>query len=244
MISLGERRLGPLNVRASTCDAVIADVVGAVREHRAMRLAFANTHLLYCALRDAAFARELNGFCVVNDGVGVDLLSRIATGERFPENLNGTDLTPRILDALPAGTRVFMIGAAPAVVAKAAAKIRRRWPQIEICGVRDGYASQADAIEAITQAAPDIVLVAMGNPLQERLIAECSRRLSSVFIGVGALFDFLAGAVPRAPMSWRRLRLEWLYRLSREPGRLWRRYTVEVFVLTAFVCRERLTRGT
>ncbi|MBC7768292.1 MAG: WecB/TagA/CpsF family glycosyltransferase [Phycisphaerales bacterium] len=207
-----------------------------------MRVAFANTHLLYCAARDPALARDLRGFCVVNDGVGVDILSRLATGERFPDNLNGTDLTPKILGALPVGTRVFMLGAAPDVVEKAALAIAERWPQLRICGIRDGYAGKDDAIEHIVTSHPDIVLVAMGNPMQERLIADCSQRTGGVFIGVGALFDFIAGAVPRAPESWRRLRLEWLFRLKCEPRRLWRRYTIEVLVLAALVCRERLLR--
>jgi len=240
--AIAERRLGPLTVRASTGEAMVGDVVAAVREHKAMRIAFANTHLIYCAARDPELARELEAFFVVNDGVGVDLLSRIATGEPFPENLNGTDLTPRILDALPGGSRIFLLGATTEVAVAAAGKIQQRWPSLVICGVRDGYASTVDAIEQITRVAPDLVLVAMGNPLQERLIADCSRQLDSVFIGVGALFDFIAGAAPRAPIAWRRLRVEWLFRLMREPSRLWRRYTIEVLVLTALICRERLAR--
>jgi exopolysaccharide biosynthesis WecB/TagA/CpsF family protein len=54
---------------------------------------------------------------------------------------------------------------------------------------------------------------------------------NAVFLGVGALFDFIAGAVPRAPVAWRQLRLEWAFRLLQEPNRLWRRYTVEVLVV-------------
>lgn len=242
MIAAAERRLGPLTVRASTCEAMVKDIVAAVREHRAMRVAFANTHLLYCAARDPGLARELKAFCIVNDGVGVDLLSRIATGERFPENLNGTDLTPRVLDALPDGSRIFLLGATPDVAVAAARRIAERWPGLLVCGVRDGYAGLAEAIEEVARASPDLVLVAMGNPLQERLIADCSRRRESVFIGVGALFDFIAGAAPRAPAAWRRLRLEWLFRLLREPKRLWRRYTIEVLVLAALICRERFMR--
>jgi len=237
-----ERRLGPLTVRASTCEDFVGEVVSAVRERRAMRVAFANTHLLYCAARDPQLAEDLRAFCVVNDGVGVDLLSRIATGERFPENLNGTDLTPRILGALPEGARLYLFGAADHVAQAAAEHIKRRFPHVVLCGVRNGFADTSEAIEDITRAAPHLVLVAMGNPLQERLITECSQRLGSVFIGVGALFDFMAGAAPRAPAAWRRLRLEWLFRLIREPQRLWRRYTVEILVLTALVCQERMLR--
>ena len=242
MTALAARRLGPLVVRSGPGETVVGEVVAAVREHRALRLAFANTHLLYCAARDAAFAHELDNFFIVNDGLGVDILSQIATGQRFQENLNGTDLTPRIIEALPAGTRLFLLGGRPEVAQRTAAVIARRWPHVDVCGVRDGYGRPEQAVADIEHAKPDLVLVAMGNPLQERLISECSRRIGAVFIGVGALFDFLAGAVPRAPESWRRMRLEWLYRLSREPRRLWRRYTIETVVLAAMIFQERLTR--
>jgi len=89
-------------------------------------------------------------------------------------------------------------------------------------------------MEGLKAERPDLLLVAMGNPLQERFIADrLASQHASVAAGVGALFDFLAGEVSRAPKAVRKARLEWAYRLWLEPARLWRRYVVgnPVFLL-------------
>jgi alpha-1,3-mannosyltransferase len=103
-------------------------------------------------------------------------------------------------------------------------------PHHAIVGCRDGYADAADTTEiteAIRRAGADVLFVGMGNPKQEvwllEHLAETGCRLG---FGVGALFDFMSGAVPRAPAWMRAARIEWAYRLMQEPGRLWRRYLV------------------
>jgi beta-1,4-glucosyltransferase len=92
---------------------------------------------------------------------------------------------------------------------------------------------------------PDIVLVALGNPLQEEWIAANATAIGApLILGVGAFFDFISGSIPRAPALMRRLRLEWLYRWGHEPGRLRRRYTVEMTRFSAEVLRQaRLRQG-
>jgi exopolysaccharide biosynthesis WecB/TagA/CpsF family protein len=89
-------------------------------------------------------------------------------------------------------------------------------------------ASERKALVArINETEPDVLLVALGNPMQEAWIADRLPALRvKVAIGVGALFDYLAGAVPRAPVWIRRLGAEWVYRLLMEPWRLWRRYVI------------------
>lgn len=208
-----------------------------------MCVAFANTHLLYCASRDKGFARQLSTFEIFNDGLGTDLLLRAAEGRGFEDNLNGTDLVPQILSACPAGIRLFLLGAQPHVVERAADTIGQLWPHLTVCGLRDGYGDLAEARDQICTVQPDLVLVAMGNPLQERFIAEAARHHPAVYIGVGALFDFLAGEFQRAPPLLRKLRLEWLFRLALEPTRMWRRYGVEPLILLFSVCRDRLRVG-
>ena len=96
--------------------------------------------------------------------------------------------------------------------------------------VQDGFFAKADepAILAhLEKVRPDILLVAMGVPRQERWIAEhLSEKHCTVALGVGALLDFMSGTIPRAPLRLRRLGLEWLFRLLVEPMRLWRRYLI------------------
>ena len=89
---------------------------------------------------------------------------------------------------------------------------------------------------------PDILLVAMGVPRQEFWIDGLNEEHATIAIGVGALFDFISGAVPRAPAWMRRLRLEWLFRLIMEPKRLWHRYVVGNPVFLLHLLRHRLSR--
>jgi exopolysaccharide biosynthesis WecB/TagA/CpsF family protein len=223
-------------LRADTLNAAMQDIVGAVFNHSPLRVAFANTHLLYCALHDPGYARLMRSFYVVNDGIGMDLLSRLSCGRGFTHNLNGTDLTPKLLHAMPWGTRVMLVGSKPAVVKVAAHRTERRFCHLDVCAVHDGFDGKAVALDTIAQTRPDVVLVGMGNPTQEKWIEEAAERVPhAVFLGVGAYFDFLADAVPRAPPLVRRLHLEWAFRFAHEPRRLWRRYTVELFVVLSAI---------
>ena len=112
-------------------------------------------------------------------------------------------------------------------------------------GVRDGYFAHRDeeaVVAAIAAAEPDILLVAFGNPQQEMFIARHFDALRArTMFGVGALFDFTAGKVARAPNWVRRARLEWAFRLAQEPGRLVRRYTIETARFLLAVLRLRLS---
>jgi exopolysaccharide biosynthesis WecB/TagA/CpsF family protein len=230
--------VGPIDIQARTSLAATRDIVRALLSGAPLRVAFANTHLLYCAIREPEFARGLRSFYIVNDGVGIALLARLACGVGFHENLNGTDFTPRLLSALPWGTRVFLVGARPEIVQRAAHEIARRWPQLDVCGCRDGFEGSEQALLELEALDPALILVAMGNPSQEQWILRATeRRPGTIFVGVGALFDFLTGAAPRAPRLWQRLRLEWAFRLLHEPRRLWRRYTIEVLVVLATILR-------
>lgn len=243
-VDTSSRQLGPVRVRARSRAAATGEIVRAVQRKETLRVAFANTHLLYYAVRDPRFAEMLNAFYVVNDGIGVSLLARMTCGRGFEENLNGTDFTPHLLAALPAGTRILLVGGRTDVVQRAASQIMETCPHLIVCGSRDGFGGSERALLEMPTLAPDVVLAAMGNPKQERWIERAAKiRPHTVFVGVGALFDFLAGAVPRAPKAWRQLRMEWVFRLLHDPGRLWQRYTVEVLVVTAALARASRRRA-
>jgi exopolysaccharide biosynthesis WecB/TagA/CpsF family protein len=210
---------------------------------RQTAVTFANANLLTASHRDRRLRAELADMLVLNDGIGVDAASWILHGARFPENLNGTDFTPALLAALPEATRVFLYGARPEVVARAAERLAALYP-VAICGALDGYVRDDGAVaRAVERSRAQVVLVALGNPLQERWMAANARHLAApLLIGVGAYFDFVSGSVSRAPAWVRSLRFEWLYRLAREPKRLWRRYTVDGVAYFAAVGAERVRR--
>jgi alpha-1,3-mannosyltransferase len=167
----------------------------------------------------------------MNDGIGVDAASQILFGSRFPQNLNGTDFTPCYFQRTRNNYRIFFLGSSSGVAERAAARlIAMCGGRHQIAGCQNGYSREGDTIGIVAKIAAsgaDVLLVAMGNPLQERwLAANLETTGCRLGFGVGALFDFLSGDVRRAPAWVRAARLEWAYRLAREPGRMWRRYIV------------------
>lgn len=176
---------------------------------------------------------------IVNDGVGMDLAAWLIAQRRFKANLNGTDFTPYFLRQAHRPLRIFLLGGKPEVMARAAEHARQQLGQ-KIVGVCDGYAGMHESglLAHITQSQPDILLVALGNPIQEQWILQHRDALNvPLGMGVGALFDFWAGNKPRAPRIVQSLRLEWFYRLCLEPRRLLRRYTVDI-VRFFFYCHR------
>ncbi len=225
------RNILGVDVLVARRDEAIAWLLGRMARRRSTLLSFANTNLLNAMNAADDGLQLMRRFTVLNDGVGLDLASRWLYGEPFPDNLNGTDFTPALLSAAGPDARVFLFGARPEIVGRAAEAFAERHGCV-IAGVQDGYGWTADPdglIRRINQSGAQIVLVALGNPRQERWMAENAARLEApLLVGVGALFDFTAGAVARAPLAIQRMRLEWLYRLAQEPKRLARRYTVEL----------------
>lgn len=212
---------------------------------RPIRVAFANANLLNMASSDAGYRALLGSFTVLNDGVGVDIASRMKYGRAFEDNLNGTDFLPYFLEHARNDLRIYLIGSSNDVIYSAARSVAMHWRRHRVVGWRSGYflrpQSAAAAVEAVRRSGADVVLVGMGNPLQERWIAEHGAATGAkVLIGVGALFDFMAGAVPRAPGWVRQARLEWAYRLACEPRRLARRYLIGV---PAFLARALADRN-
>ncbi len=201
-----------------------------IRNGRFTRIAFLNAHVANTAATRPEFRAALKDFVVLADGVGVDIASRVLYGRPFPANLNGTDFVPAFLAAQARPLRIGLLGTTPAHVERAASHLRGLAPQHAIVFVEDGFFRPEDEpalLGRLEEARPDVLLVGMGVPRQEMWIASrLDQRHCTVALGIGALLDFLSGAVPRAPGWMRSLRLEWLFRLAIEPGRLWRRYVV------------------
>jgi len=183
-----------------------------------------NGSLLVQAARDPALRALVNGAALVTaDGIGVILAARIL-GVPLSGRLAGIDLALALCaSAAAAEHRVFLLGGAPGVAEAAAAALRRQHPALQIVGTHHGFfeSQEEEAVRSqIRQARPDLLLVALGAPRQERWMQLHSADLSvPVSIGVGGSFDVLAGLVPRAPRWMQRIGLEWFYRVLREPRR-------------------------
>lgn len=163
---------------------------------------------------------------VVPDGIGVVWASRYAE-ERLKERVAGYDLTQNLFAKLANTQETFyFFGGAPGVSAKAAHLMQEKYPGLQIVGGHNGYFDEAEErkiIADIQKKKPSVLLVGLGAPKQEKWIYE-NRRLLDVklCIGVGGSFDVMAGNVKRAPKVFRKLGLEWFYRLITQPSR-WRR---------------------
>ena len=193
-------------------------------------LQYVNAHSLNLACEDAAYRDVLaRTALVLNDGVGLSVAGRMS-GRPFPDNLNGSDFTPVVLQRATAqGLSVGFYGGRPGVAAEAARRLSAQIPGLRVAGLLDGYAIQdpGAAAQAVAAWEADVLVVALGNPAQEiwidRYAAQTGTRLAT---GVGAFLDFTAGRVPRAPAWMNRIGVEWLWRLWQEPGRMWRRYVL------------------
>lgn len=233
--------VGPLSLPYVTRDKAIATIRRSFVDQKQICVAFCNSNTMLHAFRSAAYARTLSRFLLLNDGLGVDLCSWLFERMPFQHNLNGTDFVPELLAASGAGRSVYLLGTTKEVVAESARKLAARFPNCRIVGSHHGYFEPSDIdfiISDINAVSPDILLVGLGNPLQEQFIAKYAGRIDArVLIGVGAFLDFAAGTVPRAPKIVRSLRLEWLFRLSKEPLRLGRRYTLDAIAFLVLVLR-------
>ncbi len=240
-----ERTILDVPVQVRSFDDAVCLVDRNYETCQRVSIAFANAHTLNVAASNGDFRAALQNSLVLNDGIGVDIASRLLYGSPFPDNLNGTDFSPNYLRATRHRYRIFLLGAKPGTAQQAARRLSFLCPQHTIVGCHHGHFDPGqlpEVIEHIRRSKADVLLVAMGNPKQELFIQQHLAATGCIVgIGVGALFDFLAGNVPRATPWVQRWRLEWLYRLSQEPRRLAGRYLVGIPLFFARVSRQWLS---
>jgi N-acetylglucosaminyldiphosphoundecaprenol N-acetyl-beta-D-mannosaminyltransferase len=202
--------------------------VGNDERHRVM---YINAHVVNRSRGMPALATALESADLVYcDGYGVRLAARTLELP-VPHRMTGADWVWGLAALCEAeGKSLYLLGADPTLARTAADRLRRWYPRLRIAGSHHGYAGldspqNERVIEDINAADPDIVLVGMGTPKQELWIDRYADRLhADVLWTVGALFDYIAGRVPRAPRWLADNGLEWVFRLAIEPHRMWRRY--------------------
>ena len=177
------------------------------------------------------------------DGVGVLWAARRA-GVRLKERVTGSDGIYRLCErAATQGWRVFFLGAAPGIAKRAAAELASLYPGLSIAGTFAGSPADTDwpqIRQLLVAAQVDLLFVAYGHPRQDIWIHQHREELPvAVALGIGGAFDFVAGTAPRAPLWLRRLGLEWLYRLARQPWRWRRMAALPLFALLVLLQRAR-----
>lgn len=222
----------------------------AIASPRLFHVATVNLDFVARAQSDPALRRifvrsDLN----LADGAPVVWLGKLL-GARVPERVAGADLVPALMaDAAGAGARVFLLGGEDGTAQAAADRLRESYPGLIIAGVYEPARASvenmdnAEILARIADARPNVLLVAFGHPKQELWIDRHRDQLPvSLAIGVGCVFDLIAGRKGRAPRWMQHAGLEWAYRLAREPRRLVRRYATDaawLFPITAKVLRSR-----
>jgi len=240
-----------VNINPLPVDKVIDYIAHTVIEGGKAIVAYVNVHAINLAQDIPWFRDFLNQadltYC---DGFGIKWGARIL-GYDIPQRFTPPDWFPALAErCVNDGLSLYFLGAHPGIADKAANKLKSTLPQVQIVGIHHGYFDKtpnnnanSTIIQDINRSKADILVVGFGMPLQERWIKENWEQIdTNVVLPVGALFDYLADDVPRAPNWMTGHGFEWLGRLIYEPGRLWQRYLIGNPRFMMNIIKERFRR--
>jgi N-acetylglucosaminyldiphosphoundecaprenol N-acetyl-beta-D-mannosaminyltransferase len=234
-------QLGSTFIDQLDFDQAVERLTGFLWSGRPHQVVTVNLDFLSIAERSPEFRETINDAdLAVADGMPLVWLSRMR-GQSLPERVTGVDLVDACCEvAEETGQGVFLLGAAPGVGQAAATTLQERHPDLRIVGTYSPpmgplkRRENARMVRMVREAAPGFLFVALGAPRQDLWIRSHLAELNvPVAMGVGCVFDLLAGTTNRAPSWMQSTGLEWAYRLVREPRRLWRRYLLNDLPLFA-----------
>jgi N-acetylglucosaminyldiphosphoundecaprenol N-acetyl-beta-D-mannosaminyltransferase len=206
-------------------DTAVERIAGFIQSEGMHQVVTADASMVVTASMDEGFlAVAKSAAMVTSDGAGILWASR-KLGLGIKNKCSGVDLAERLVsESVAREWRIFFFGAAPGVAALAASKMEKRYPGCKIVGTRDGFFEatvSATVAAQIAESNPDILLVALGIPKQEKWIAAFGNLTGAkVCIGVGGTLDVFSGTVQRAPVWMQKRGLEWFYRLTSDPRQL------------------------
>ena len=187
----------------------------------------ANPEILTIGDKDKEFDKILldENTTIIPDGIGV-IKGAEMFGIHLPERITGVELTTELIRLCDKYHKsMYLFGATKEVIGKMKILIEQKYSGINLLGSQNGYVEDKNAImEDMKMKNPDVVLVALGVPMQEKLIYEHLKDFDKgIFVGVGGSFDVISGSKKRAPKIFLKLNLEWLYRIAFSPAR-WKRF--------------------
>ena len=227
-----------------TMDEAVEEIVKKARGPVPTQVCFVNADCANVAWNDDHYRQILRSSgLVLADGIGMKLAGRLLN-RNIRQNVNGTDLMPRLCKVLEAkGLGIFLLGGQPGIADDVERWISERFPTLTVCGTQHGFFPNEqlpEVLAKINASKAKVLLVAFGVPKQDKWISDHLRETGvMVAMGVGGLFDFYSGRIPRAPSWVREIGMEWAYRFWQEPRRMWRRYFIGNFTFLIRVMRER-----
>ena len=200
------------------------------------------------SLSNNPLLKEIVNKCgVINaDGASVVLASRFLN-KPLPERVAGIDLMQDLVYlSSQKGYSIFLLGAKEMVVRKTAEVLKSQYKKLNIVGIHNGYFREdkwPEIVKLLKEKRPDFVFVGITSPTKEYLIEYLQNAgINSVFMGVGGSFDVISGEIPRAPKWMQKLDLEWLFRVSQEPRRLFKRYFIGNNIFIKNIIKEKTKR--
>lgn len=223
-------------------DEAVERALTLMRKRRAAYVVTPNPEIVLACREDPEAAAAVAGAALtIPDGIGVIYGAKLLKTP-LKERVPGIDFSTRLLEALDGrGGSVFLLGSKPGVAERAWEKLRERFPGLRLAGVHDGYFSDdGPVLEQINAAAPELLLVCLGAPKQEKWMHANAPRLQvGLMVGNGGALDVLAGDATRAPLGWQKAGLEWLYRLLKEPRRIGRMMKLPLFLVQVLRARPK-----
>ncbi|MFN2450223.1 MAG: WecB/TagA/CpsF family glycosyltransferase [Candidatus Baltobacteraceae bacterium] len=223
---------------ALDADAATQAVLGFAKAQRGAQIVTLGTEMVVYAQRDVRYRELINASALsLCDTAGLLAVAR-ARGAPLRERVTGVDLIEHFCaTAARDGVSVYLLGGSPGIAQQAASQLQRRYPGLLVAGARDGYfpeSASAQVAAEVRASGAHVLFAGLGFPKQEFWLAQwLPQTHCGAGIGVGGSFDVISGKLERAPQLWRRMHLEWLYRLLREPKRWRRQLALPYFVLLA-----------
>lgn len=229
-----------LNCPVDLCDSAYAlsQVLHAVNSKQNYHIVTINPEMIMNAQENENFFKILNKSDLnIIDGVGVKIALKLKGINQ--EQIRGVDFARKLVElANENDFKIGFLGAKEEVISKAIENFKKQYTNLNVVYSRNGYFNSDDEIiEEIVKAQPQILLVGLGSPKQEEMIVKLKNNLSgTVLIGVGGSFDVFSGIVKEAPMIYRKLGLEWLYRTASDPKRFKRIFpTLPLFLIKCII---------
>ena len=224
---------------------MLRGISDAIDNRKQLVIMYASMHILNLAQKDPDLVSALSTADIVHpDGIGVWLASRLLHGQGFRDRFNWSDHAHEFLAAsADRHWRIFILGSTTKLLTKAVASLRSEFPEVRIVGAKNGFdeIESDDLIADINDAHPDILWVGMGSPKQELWIHQHRNVLQCTVIqSVGDAIGLLAGEKVRGPRFFRRLGLEWVFRVFVHPTKYLSRYLFGIPFFTAMVVKQKL----